>query len=96
MSLLSLCIVYTGLGAEGSPRQLPAVVVKTQLVHAWVGVGGWGLGMGVYGSLAPPSSSGFSFVFWSVVLWPGVCGVGVGFWVRNLGGCVLEASAFGG
>ena len=42
MSLLSLCIVYTGLGAEGSPRQLPAVVVKTHLLHgSGLGVGGW-------------------------------------------------------
>ena len=52
--------------------------------------------MGVYGSLAPPSGLGFSFVFWSFVFWPGVCGVGVGFWVRNFGVCVLEVSAFGG
>ena len=97
MSLLSLCIVYRGLGAEGSPRPLPAVVVKTHLLHgSGLGGWGWGLGIGVDGSLAPPSGLGFSFVFWSVVFWPGVCGVGVGCWVRNFGVCVLEVSAFGG
>ena len=101
---ISLHVVIEPLYVGGKPSY---VVVKPMYhlyrvggigvtAGSWVGVGGWGLGIGVYGSLAPPSGLGFSFVFWSVVFGPGICGVGVGFWVRNFGVYVLEVSAFGG